>query len=296
MNNDSKIIKEPYMKKGYIWYEANFQSLSQLQLFLKKNPKINTKVFSSQSSKSNDCQFHGEPLKKAIEYLLSNYNEDYEKFLSLKNEITNALDIKVPRRKYIKSQVGSRVHMANFVANKPKYMLRLEPQKTAKFITIYFNSAYPCYNSEEQIKTRGILTLNLIKILEMNHYHVNLNTFSIAKENKEMVYIKINLKNPEEILDEKKCYFPFCAREFERRCIFRVQESLAVKEDGWGYGYGECLDTKEIKELLDLKEKDIIISNPTELGISGYNIYQDTDNFFSKIHLDESIKVKKLSK
>ena len=289
-------IKEPYEKDGYTWYEADFRNLSQMQLFLKENPDVNTRVFPNQESMSDDYGFHGESLDQAIEYLITGYTKDYDKFLSLRKDISQALDIKVPRRKHIKSQVGNRVHMANFVANKPKCMLRLEPQKSAKFANIHFNLSYPAHAYQRQITNRGILTLNLIKVLEMNGYQINLDAFSLAKAGDEIIYVKVNLKNPGEILDEKKCYFPFCAREFPRRNIFRIRESMDVHNRGWGDGYGQSQEADAIRELLHIPENDIIISSPRYMGIHGDDIYEDTNNFFENLNLDESIKVKKITR
>lgn len=289
-------VKEPYERHGYTWYEADFHDLSQMQLFLLEDPPIHSEIFTEVASINGGNKFHGVPLEQAVSYLISGYSDNYDQFLSLRQELSRALEIKIPRRRYIKSQVGSRVHMANFVANKPKYMLRLEPAPIAKIANIHFNLSYPQGEDAVQIRHRGILTLNLIKLMEMNGYHVRLNAFSLAKEDDEIIYVKVNLKSPGEILNERKCFFPFCAREFPRRLIFRIRESMPVQNEYWGYSYGSSQEANSIQELLDLPKEDIIISSPSYMGVYGGDIYDDANRFFERLNLDDSIKVKKLQK
>lgn len=296
-----EVVKTPKRYENdygcYTWYEADFKNLNQLELFLKENPRVNTIFEGEQASLVPADEFHGESLNNAIEYLTNGeYKKNYEQFLILKNEIRKALEISTPRRKTVKSYVGKRVHMPNYVANKPKSMLRLESAEKKRFITINFNLSYNGETTQRQIHARGILTLNLIKLLEQNNYVVKLNAFELSKCEDEFVNIKLNLKRQNQVLDERSCFFPFCAKEFLRRDCFRILESMPVENYKWHRGYGSSVEGTELKEILNLPNSDIIITSPDSMGIYGHDFYADADRFFENINLSKDIKVKKLKR
>ena len=41
-----RVLKVPYKRHGFTWYEAQFRSQAELYQYLSSNPKINRKIFS----------------------------------------------------------------------------------------------------------------------------------------------------------------------------------------------------------------------------------------------------------
>ena len=112
-----------------------------------------------------------------------------------------------------------------------------------------------------------------------------------------MVNISINLKRPGDLfLNIEKCYFPIKAKEFLRRLLFRVLESVPVEDLFWGEGYGKPASIKEMREFFNPNSKDLIISYPSEMGIKGYNIYEDTLNLIKKLKIEDEFDLQRIRK
>lgn len=273
-------------------YKINFKSLSTLHLFLSGNPAVNNHTFYTQRSIIGSEKFAGEPLEEAIKYLVGGYLKDFEMFVKLKKEIDKVTVKFVRGRKVRTSVVGSRPNVPAFIAGAPKTMYRMDRVKEKKFIDIYVNLAYTNSTTEDQIRNRGILILNLVKLLENNDYGVNLKVFEACMVEGEAFCATVGLKQPDELLNEKKCYFPMCGKEFLRRIMARVKESIPFKEN-WHMSYGQVLSEKQTRIIMDIPEDDILINAPDEMGIKGENIYEDADAFLEKINLSKEIAVPK---
>ncbi len=271
-------------------FRADFKSLSQLHLFLNSNPEVNTNIFYNQKSIKAPVEFAGEELPVAIEYCLGGYEKDFSMFVRLKKDLDRVTVRHVRSRKTIPSMVGFRPNVPAFVAGAPKTMYRMERVKEKKFITIYFNLAYSNNTTEEQVRNRGILTLNLIKILENNDYGVSLKVFETSMVGNEVFVTTIGISRPGQLLDVKKCYYPLCGREFLRRITSRIKESMPFKEN-WHMGYGSLLSDKETRLIMNIPRDGIMINSPDIMGIKGQDIYEDADNFLAKLNLDKSIVV-----
>ncbi len=271
-------------------YRANFKSLSQLHLFLSGNPKVNTNIFYTQKSISSSSKFAGEPLDVAIGYCVGGYEKDFSMFVKLKKDIDRVNIRHVHSRKVRPSVVGSRPNVPAYVAGAPKSMYRMDRVKEKKFITIYINLAYANDTSEAQIRNRGILTLNLIKLLENNDYGVNLKVFETCMVAGEVFAASIGVKRPGELLNVKKCYYPLCGKEFLRRVMCRIKESMPFKEN-WHMSYGQLLSDKQSRVIMNIPEDAIVINSPAEMGIMGDNVYEDADRFLAKLNLSKEIVV-----
>ena len=112
----------------------------------------------------------------------------------------------------------------------------------------------------------------------------------------EIVNIEILLKKPTDaMLDLKKCYFPIAGPEFLRRILFRVLESMPVKNN-WNYGYGRALEEEEFRKFFELKDSDLVVSTPNEIGICGDNMYSDTARLIDNLDLNQEFDVEKIKK
>ncbi len=271
-------------------FRANFKSLSQLHLFLAANPTVNTNIFYTQKSINSSSKFAGEPLETAIQYCVGGYEKDFSMFVKLKKDIDRVNIRHVQTRKVRPSVVGSRPNVPAYVAGAPKSMYRMDRVKEKKFITIYINLAYANDTTEDQIRNRGILTLNLIKILENNDYGVNLKVYETCMVGNEVFAATIGISKPGELLNVKKCYYPLCGKEFLRRVMCRIKESMPFKEN-WHMSYGQLLSDKHSRIIMDIPENAIVINSPSEMGIEGKDIYQDADRFLEKLNLSKEIVV-----
>lgn len=271
-------------------YKMNFKSLSGLHLFLTGNPVVNNNVFYTQRSIKGSEKFAGAPLEEAIGYLIGGYLKDFSMFVKLKKEI-DSVNVKYEAKRKVRTAVvGSRPNVPAFIAGAPKTMYRMDRAKEKKFIDIYINLAYDNNTTEVQVRNRGILILNLVKLLENNDYGVNLKVFEACMVENEAFCATVGLKQPGELLNEKKCYFPMCGKEFLRRILARVKESVPFKEN-WHMSYGQVLSESQTRLIMDIPEDAILIDAPDKMGIKGEDIYEDADAFLEKINLDKEIAV-----
>ncbi|MBE5944922.1 MAG: hypothetical protein E7258_08425 [Lachnospiraceae bacterium] len=271
-------------------YKMNFKSLSGLHLFLNENPVVNNNIFYTLRSEKGSEKFAGAPLFEAIGYLIGGYLKDFEMFVKLKKEI-DKVNIKYENtRKVRPSVVGSRPNVPAFIAGAPKTMYRVDRAKEKRFVDIYINIAYDNNTTEAQIRNRGILVLNLVKLLESHDYGVNLKVFEACMVGGEAFCATVGLKQPGELLNEKKCYYPMCGKEFLRRIMARVKESMPFKEN-WHMSYGQVLNESQTRIIMDIPEDAIFINSPKDMDILGENIYEDADRFLDKINLTKEIEV-----
>ena len=284
----------PYLtldkEDGTYIYRATFRSLNQLHLFLSANPTLNTFTFETQKSETFSESFAGEPLDVAIDYCLGGYEKDFSMFIKLKKDIDRVNLRHVPSRRARPSVVGSRPNVPAFVAGAPLSMYRMDRVKSKKLITVYINLAYTHSTTEAQVRNRGILTLNLIKLLENNAYIVNLKVFEICAVHTEIFAASIGLKRPGELLDVKKCYYPLCGKEFLRRVLCRLKESMPFHEK-WHMTYGQLVSEELTRKIMNIPDDAILINDPDSMQIQGEDIYADADAFLQKLKLTDKIAV-----
>lgn len=271
-------------------YRIYFKSLSELENYLKGDPEVNREVFKTQKSIYLPEDFAGEPLSNAINYCHGGYEKGLGVFMRLKKELESVNILKTNYRRSVPAVVGSRPHVPNFVAGTPKTMWRLDKAKEKKFIDIYINLAYSGENTDSQIRNRGILTLNLISLFENNDIGVNLHAFEASYNYEELFIADVKLKRPDEIINVGKCYYPLCGKEFIRRLLVRVKESMPFMEK-WGIGYGAVLPEPLIRRYMEIDDKKLLILSPDEMGIKGKDIYEDANAFFEHLNLTGKIAI-----
>lgn len=275
-------------------YRINFNSTFELERYLRSNPPVNTAVFKSQKSMYLPRDFAGEELETAIGYCIGGYTRGFERFMELKKKLDSVNLKEAHNRKTVSSFVGTRPNIVSYVAGSPKAMLRPERIAEKKFIDLYLNLACSGGTSDDAILNRGILTLNLINVLEGAGMGVNLFVFEASSCADEIFIAEIKLKRTDEITDIGKCFYPMCGKEFLRRVLARVKESMPF-EKNWSVGYGARLSQKKTKEILKISEDAYYISTPEEMGIKGNNIFEDADMFISKLNLSDKVTVPRYS-
>lgn len=296
MNKYLKIYRDSLGRKVF---KYSFPSITSLVQYLKDTP-VNMKVFGGYicSEIDTEPEFRGEPLKDTLEHLIYGYNQDYKHY----REISKVSDIRfsqgigeIPPRS-IRSYVGSRVDIPSYVYGSPRNMRRVVRVGQKKIINFYFQLSYPAGTKETEIINRGIIAMQLIKALENVGYSINLIGFELDSESlrddKEIFYVTINLKDADLTLNESKCIGPFMRKEFLRRILFRLLETADVS-DYWSVSYGSTLPVKEAVGIMNLRDEDIIFGSPKELGIKGSDIYTDFETTIDKLKLNNEITLRK---
>lgn len=283
----TEIFPHKFMKV----YKVSFKSMSELYMYLSEEPAINNDIFYKQHSILGDRIFAGAPLEEAIEYCLGDFDENYHIFLKLQKKIEKCVPVMVRGRKMERSVAGSHPNVPAFVAGSPKAMYRRERAAEKKFCTVYFNLACPVQTTRSAILNRGALSLSLVKLLESNGIGVNFKVFMGVYIRNEMFLFDISLKTPQELLNGKKCFYPLCSREFVRRIIFRVMESVPFECSEWYPNYGKALSVEQFRNVFGISQEDMVISSPDEMGVAGENIYLDGAEMFRIMGIDDSITI-----
>lgn len=278
-------------------YKIHFSNLTDLYYYLKSEPKVNNIFCGYQSSMSDDVEFNGESLKKAIEYCKGGYCEkdnDFSIFFNISNNMRKLIDTGIYDRKLERGLYGG-IALPSLVASGiPACMLRYSYDKNVKHVTIYFQLGYSAITNYKQIFNRGIAVINLINALEANGYIVNLKTFELSQEYDEIIDISVELKGVTERINVSKCYYPFVSKEFLRRILFRVLESMPVNSGMWVHSYGRPVESNLISKIYNLSNNDIVIPTPYEIGIEGEDIYEDTIRLIEYLNLQDEIDITKI--
>ena len=271
-------------------YKMCFKSIGEVQTFLQNDPDINSEVFYEQKSRTATEAFAGAPLEEAIRYCIGGYDQNYDQFLGLAKQLEHVNKKNVKVRKTVTSFVGQRPNVPAYVAGAPKNMYRLEKTEEKKVKRIWMKVTFEKTTSESQIRNRGIIALNLINLLEMNNYMVDFRLFDLSCMESEVFRCEVGLKSPGQMLFPRLCYYPMCGKEFVRRVICRIKESMPFKE-AWGLSYGKVVNETITRMVMDIQDDDIYIGSPTEMKIKGDDIYEDTDAFLDKIGIRDKIVI-----
>lgn len=273
-----------YKKDGYYIMEYEFDSITEFLEYINITP-INSEVWDSRDLKSETVKYDWcktrslDEAKKLCKY---GYHEDFEKLTELK--ITLEKYIKMSRKNYKQHNfyVGYAPDVKAYLEGNPLSMFYKQIPKR-KHLDIYYNSAILGGVSSDKIYNRGAITLNLVEILENMGFSVGLKFFTMSECNSQIHYAKFNLKRDDEKLNVQKLYFPLCHPSFLRRLVFRLREETPDITKPWTNGYGYTCNDYTIREILDLKENDIVICSPDEMGVQGYDIVDDANAMFDYI-------------
>ena len=283
-------------KDGYKVYNVKFDSLTDLYYYLKSNPRVNRYIFEKQASLKKDSEFAGDSLDKSIEYIVNGYDKGFNNFLVACERMQNVTADFSDNRSLKRGFYGGTFLSSLIAAEVPDCMLMYDRDKGGNIRNMYFSLSYPHFVEQDEILNRGLGTLYIIDALEKKGDIVNFVARETAECGNEIVNIEVVLKKPTDMmLDIKKCYFPLVGREFLRRLLFRVKESLPFEND-WSWGYGRTLEEQPLREFFNLKDSDYVISTPNEIGISGNDIYRYTARLIENLNLEEEFDVQKIKK
>lgn len=291
-----------YKKDQYDIMEYNFDSITEFIDYL-DNTLVNTNVWNLErlSSEKGDFEFcQTNSLEDAKNMCKYGLHEDFNKLVELKLTLEKYIKLSYQANKQYNYYVGYTPDVKAYLEGNPLSMFNRK-SKERQHIDIYFNSSVLCDVSKTQIFNRGAITLSLVEILENMGFSVALNIFNMSYMYNQIHYAKFNLKKNGEKLNIQKLFFPLCHPSFLRRLIFRLQEETPDITRNWINGYGKTCDDYMIREILDLKDNDILIGQPYEMRINGKDIVDDANAMFyyinkwtnKNIELESIKKVKK---
>lgn len=239
--------------------------------------------------------------------------EELESFLNLA-KCLQMVNLKASRSNVAEPAfVGNRPNVPAYVAGAPKNMYRIARAKEKKVVQVLINLTYAGNTTAAQIRNRGILALNLVRVLEQNGYIVDFRAFEATFEDNAVCLCDVVLKKPGGKLNPESCYYPLCEQLVLRQAVGRLQKmSLRIKPEE---SSGRLSDEK-LAELLLLNRqwkislgngpaanaspnkgkpgrRQIFLGTPASLGITGGDIYRDADSFLRSLKLADMITVPK---
>ena len=273
-----------YQKDVFEIMEYSFNSLSEFLDYLDNTP-INTKVWNKRnlsSARKDDGWSQTKTFQEARELCKFGYHENFDKFLSLKDQLSKYIKISYNSKREYNYYVGYAPNVKAYLEGNPSSMFNKD-NSPKKHVDIYYNISVIASVSAKQIYHRGIITLCLVEILESMGYSVGLNLVVLGYSGNQIHYTKLDLKKAGERLNPQKLYFPMCHPSFLRRLIFRLMEQTPDVNRSWLDGYGSPCSDDVIRWLIPLKENDIVICGPNEMGVFGQDLAKDADNVLQYI-------------
>lgn len=220
-----------------------------------------------------------ESFDEAINLCLNGYKINFSNLIEATKELESALPRIDNRRSTRQSVYGFRPNINKFMTGNPNAMYKLVRNDKRHFIKFFYNTNCRGFTSSDAIMNRGIITIALIKFLEKINNRIDLNLFDLSHVNEEYIYITVCLKTPSQLLDTSICNFPMCHPAFVRSLCFAIKERTKVKYSWWD-SYGYTCDEDQVKSVLDIdNNRDLLILEPSRIGVSGYDIIDDTVNF-----------------
>ena len=278
--------------KKWTLYRASFPNLYSLYDYLKSDPETNSVVFKTLQSEDNSEKQSGKPYSEALEDLLKQDDEEYEKFIKLEGSINGAIKAETSKYQTVMSVQGGYLNVPAYVAGDPLCYERVERVKKPKFIKMHVLISYSGSTVKSQVENRAIIIASIIKALESAGYSVDLNAFELSKLFNELECTTINIKRHGESMKMTDLYKILCHIEFFRRLLFRVIETLDVQEC-WNQGYGRKCTREFTEEFFKMGKDDIYFDQPSKMGIHGYSKAEDFESVIDYLNLRDKIDVEK---
>ncbi len=280
--------KEIITKDGNTIFKNTFDSLADIIKYIQET-EVNQEIFGSFSGLSSEMEgseFSGtESLEETIQYCLYGVkNQEFQEFLQLEKVLKEELPHLTQNRKNTIGSYGFRPSVQKYLMGNPKSMYQLTRKENYQFLDILFMVTARNGETRNQILNRGIITLELIQLLEQMGYRINLDFVDASFVDQEYIYNQLNIKKAREKLDTHICYFPMCHPAFLRRILFRVKETMPVTNPHWDKSYGYIIQPEKIEEVLEQGKDKIIIYYSKELGIEGKDIVEDFKNFWKNLN------------
>lgn len=174
-------------------------------------------------------------------------------------------------------------HPLNMYNNK-----RVNKVDIEKSINIYFNIAMDSKCFDSQYKNRGIICFSLIDYLMRENIKVNLKLIDTSFIDGETLVQTIDF-DYETMKQDIVTVFNFLTISAVLRIMMLEYKASMVKSgklnQSWLNGFGNSLDDKNIRHLLNLRENDLVFGTPDELYVSGYDLEDDFVNCMNALEI-----------
>ena len=284
-----------YNNNQYTLYLARFKGLHDLYNYLKSDPKINKKVFRELASITGEEDFAGKPYKEAVEDLISVIDPGYDEFLKLQGNINKAIKLDVHKYKTVKTVSGGRLNIPAYSAGVPFCYETEEKISKPKFIRINVSLSYGWTTSSKQVYNRTVILTNIVKALEASGYSVDVKTFELSHNENEIIHVSVDVKRHGERINMQTLYKSLCHREFLRRILFSVLETLDVKSD-WSDGYGYTCSEEMTRSILKINKNDLYFDAPNRMRIRGNDLSEDFESVINILNLADKFDVEEAKK
>ena len=264
--------------------EYDFDSISEFIDYLDNTPTNlvwNGRELASEKNNYDFCKTHS--LQEAKDLCKYGLHEKFDILIKLKTTLEKYIKVSKDENRQFNYYVGYAPDVKAYLEGNPLSMFNKQNKKR-KHVDIYYNSAILGKVSTSQIFNRGAITLCLVEILENMGFSVGLNIFTMSDFGNQVHYAKFHLKGADERLNIQKLYFPLCNPSFLRRLVFRLREITPDITRDWTESYGKTSDANTVRKIIDLKENDIVIDKPEEMGIIGEDIIDDANAMFDYIN------------
>lgn len=276
-----------YSKSGYDVYHYEFDTLHQF-LTQTQAATVNRDVFPLLVSHKDDTEWTGtRNFEEAVELCQKGWSKDFDKLVRMKKRIDEKLLTPVTKPRQVQDVIGYSPSVPDYLIGNPLNMWNQTKKQIPTFINIYLNMAYNRGTDRDSIFNRGIIVQSLVDALQDRGYSVRFKTVICVEEYDEVIFASFNLKGEGEKLNIKKTYFPLCHPSFIRRLVLLLMETTPVRYRSWGDGYGYPSEKSTLKKIINPGPNDIIITQPSKIGISGYDINDDLESFLRHTDLQE---------
>lgn len=274
----------------YTRYRVKFNSLYDLYEYLKSEPRLNHEVFKSLESVENDSDFAGVSYEEALEDLINPPRTGFRSFLKLTDKLNNEALGYVKEYVEVKSPAGGTIDIPSYVSGNPYCFKTTKSIRVRKFLRINIMLSYYSGTTKDQVLNRALIIAALVNAFEQAGYVIEINTFEVSRCYDEIIDIDVNIKGNSETFNKAALYKSLCYVEFLRRILFRILETLDVKND-WYHGYGVTCSESFIRKAKRFDDNDIFFDQPRDMGILGHDIKEDFENAIKHLKLEDKIDV-----
>ena len=296
-NYPYNIFEPRIIEGGYKLYRASFDSIYELYKFLKSDPEVNKMVFSKELSSQkktngtsrNSGITYGLSYDETLENLVKEDDRNIDLFLELSSAYDNAKRAESEEYKTVYKTSGGRLNNVLYTIGAPRCYEVKQKVIEPKFITVHVNLLITGLTTDKQIYNRAFILLNILSALEKYGYSIDLDTFVETKADNEIIQIFINLKDYRGQLNISDLIKLTFNKDFFRRIIFRVIESLPLKSEKWAQYYGSPSNA-----LINTEEEDLYFKDPISMNIKGEDLYEDFITVIDSLKLSDIIDIESI--